>query len=315
MQPLILACSSSLRTGVQHVLEDLEKPPKSHTRLSTILDNQGGRYRTDDVMFSVYTGVAFHGMSTNWRGISTAISFDSPPGSARSNNSSVREGYWSGGSSKRLMQGGLVAVVFKSGHHASVHLALISGLADSLTSSAKKSRDRVSTSLTFFDAAADDKVLERIHRSAGGSGECVLILEAPVMFEAVRPFLEALRSEPQLVPFSRYLTHLVSDQQIPEVNPPTYATHPDFTFDLSSLLKKDATTGSQLFQLVATDPASVEMARERLREDSFLDPSQGSALIDCLIRELALVQGPPGTGKSVSRAQSIRIPPRSQSCI
>ena len=295
---MLIHASAPLRVAVQRVLEDLGKPQKTDTQLRKILSNQGGRYRTDEAMFSIYTGIAFHGMSTNWRGLSVAISFDAPPGSARSTTASAREAYWSGGSGKRLMQGGLVAIVFKTGQNASIHLATVSGSAESMAASAKKDKKRVSTSLTFFDAEADDKVLERIHRSSI-SGERILMLEAPVMFEAIRPFLEALRTEPQLVPFSRYLVHLPSNQRIPAVDPPIYSMRPNFKFDLSSLLKKDSTAGPQTLQLVVTDPISIETARERLLEDSFLDPSQCTALVDCLIRELALVQGPPGTGKSV----------------
>ena len=297
---MLIHASAPLRVAVQRVLEDLGKPQKTDTQLRKILSNQGGRYRTDEVMFSIYTGIAFHGMSTNWRGLSVAISFDAPPGSARSTTASAREAYWSGGSGKRLMQGGLVAIVFKTGQNASIHLATVSGSAESMAASAKKDKKRVSTSLTFFDAEADDKVLERIHRSSISGGERILMLEAPVMFEAIRPFLEALRTEPQLVPFGRYLVHLPSDQRIPDVDPPIYAMRPNFTFDLDSLLKQDSTASPQTLQLVVTDPTSIETARERLREDSFLDPSQCTALVDCLIRELALVQGPPGTGKSVS---------------
>lgn len=117
-----------------------------------------------------------------------------------------------------------------------------------------------------------------------------LLIEATVMFAAVRPFLEALRVEPTSVPFMRYLVHRPPGTlSTMPIEPPGYATLPDFTFQLGSLFGADA--GIDDLKLSVTDAESVRTARELLRAESCLDPSQADAVIDALTREVALIQG------------------------
>lgn len=42
--------------------------------------------------------------------------------------------------------------------------------------------------------------------------------------------------------------------------------------------------------LVASDPASIESARDILKRSSVLDPSQADATVDALTRELSLIR-------------------------
>jgi hypothetical protein len=110
------------------------------------------------------------------------------------------------------------------------------------------------------------------------------------MFEAIRPFLQALQTEPEDVPFSRYLVHQPLDQlRTIDLQPPQYTRLPNFKFQLSSLFDKEAEIDD--FSLSVTDQESVQRARILLRERSRLDPSQADAVVDSLTREVALIQG------------------------
>ncbi|KZV95021.1 P-loop containing nucleoside triphosphate hydrolase protein [Exidia glandulosa HHB12029] len=298
--------TAPLRTAVQTVLDDLEKPAREQTQLSKILKNNGGRYRTDSVMFSVYTNVAFVDLKAERRGIATALQFDAPPGSARASSANARENFWKTSGGKRLMPGGLVALLWKTATGTTIHLGLISSSLDDIAKSGRSANGRVVTRVVFFDTTTDMRVLEELH-SGYGAGDIKLMLEAPVMYESVRPFLEALRAEPARVPFAQYLVHRV-DGSIPPVAPPAYATKPGFVFNLSSLLNPPEDGGvPERLRLNAADAASVQVVRTRLREDSYLDPSQSDALVDSLVREIAMIQGPPGTGKSFIGVQLLRV--------
>ncbi|KAH7108419.1 P-loop containing nucleoside triphosphate hydrolase protein [Auriculariales sp. MPI-PUGE-AT-0066] len=288
--------TASLRVAVQQVLNDLNVRPRHETQLAKLLKNKGGRYRTEEVIFSIYTGVSFTGMNSGWRGLSAAVTFDAPPGTARSSSGSARENYWSSGASKRLMQGGLVAIIFIAGEDIVIHLATISGSAKETAASAKADKNRVRTSLSFSTRMRQ--------RTPERNNEQVLMLEAPVLFESIRPFLEALRSEPTMFPFDQYLVH---GQQPPEMIPPAYSLRPGFRFNLSSLLKPDEHASQGSLTLSVTDPASVVFSREQLQARSFLDPSQSTALVDCLTRSVGMIQGPPGTGKTFLGIQLLRV--------
>ncbi|OBZ70961.1 hypothetical protein A0H81_09027 [Grifola frondosa] len=87
--------------------------------------------------------------------------------------------------------------------------------------------------------------------------------------------------------------------------PPAYALLPSFTFELSSLFPPEA--GIDNLKLSVQDPQSVEAARDALRKNSRLDPSQADSVIEALTRELVLIQGPPGTGKSYTGVELLRV--------
>ena len=312
--------SRSLRTSVQLVHDDLHDF-EAKTRLHEIIKAKGGKYRRhgdaqDTIMFNVYTNVTFSSLrpDSDRGGLVVKLSFDSPPGRARSISSRARTMFWEGLSGKRMMQGGLVALIWKSGQNVDVHLGILASSVQDLIDSAKASQNRLFVRVAFFDPAVELRILHLLRRhSALDDHDTILLLEAPVMFEAIRPFLEALRVEPEYVPFPQYLVH-----QPPgffssfELKPPQYARIPGFSYQLASLFPMDADVED--LKLDPNDPSSIACARRKLR-CSRLDESQADALVDVLTREVALVQGyvahhldvfyrpfitpisPPGTGK------------------
>jgi len=239
-------------------------------------------------MFNVYTNVKFSSLVPDRRGISLSLSIDAPPGRARSAQSRVRANYWDTVGKKRLMQGGLVALVWKSGTNIDVNLGIIASSLRDLTDSAKRHNERLDLRVVFFDSNIELRILEILKRPGEGN-RTVLLLESPVMFEAIRPFLEALRVEPESVPFAKYLVHHApAIFKTLKINPPRYALMPGFSYELSSLFPEEA--GVQELRMIVTNPNSVEAARQELRR-SRLDPSQADAIVDALTRELSLIQG------------------------
>jgi hypothetical protein len=246
----------------------------------------------DSLMFNLYTGVQFRSLVPDWKGISSSLFIDTPPGRARSNDSGMRASFWEGMSGKRLFQGGLIALIWQSGKYVSVHLGVIVNNAEELTEHARRDPDSVKLRIVFFDTKLELRIFQEL-KNPHSSGENIkLLLESPVMFEAIRPFLEALKVEPELVPFSRYLVHRpLGFFKTCTINPPRYATMPTFEFDLSCLFPDGTETGDRDLTLSVTDPRSVKYVRAELRRHSRLDPSQADAVVDALTRELALIQG------------------------
>ena len=183
-----------------------------------------------------------------------------------------------------------MALVWKRGQDISVHLGTLATSVRDIIESAKASPDRVIARVAFFDPEVEIRILHSVKRATRPPGHVKLLVEAPVLFEAIRPFLEALRREPETVPFSRYLplrppgfyTRL-------QINPPAYATTPGFRYNLSSLFLEQAPDHN--LYLSVSDPASVNSAREALREGSRLDASQADAIVDALTREICMIQG------------------------
>ncbi|KAJ7200706.1 hypothetical protein C8J57DRAFT_1413236 [Mycena rebaudengoi] len=304
--------TAPLRTSVQLVYEDLQSTaPK--TTLSQLIEQRGGKYRGhveghDQVMFNVYTNIEFSPLSPDWRGLSVGLTVDSPPGRARQPQAKVRAAFWEGMSGKRLMQGGLVALVWKTGNTIDVHLGILASSLKSLVDSAKEvtGSSRVSVRVVFFDPAVEIRILNSLKHHHGSQLGTRVLVEAPVMFEAIRPFLEALRAEPESLPFAQYLVHRPRGVLAAmEISPPRYALVPGFTYQLASLFPPEAGIGD--LKLNVTDPASVEFARGQLKTSSRLDPSQCEAVVDTLTREVSLIQGPPGTGKSYTGVEILRV--------
>ncbi|KAF8813222.1 P-loop containing nucleoside triphosphate hydrolase protein, partial [Phlegmacium glaucopus] len=209
-------------------------------------------------------------------------------------------------SGKRLFQGGLIALIWESGGDVSVHLGTIASSTRDLSDYVKQDKEHVKFGVVFFDPSLELKILQELrnpHTSAKGTK---ILVESPVMFEAIRPFLEALRTEPEDVPFSRYLV-LQPHERLAScaLEAPRYARLPKFQFRLDSLFHEDA--GVENLMLSVADPVSIDCARRTLRSKSRLDPSQADAVIDTLTREVALIQGPPGTGKSFTGVEIIRV--------
>jgi len=287
--------SAPLRKAVQLVHDDLTSAQRQKTRLSDLLKSKGGKYRgqgdmQDSLMFNVYTGVKFSSLVPDWKGISSSIIIDTPPGRARSNNSKMRASFWEGMSGKRLFQGGLIALIWQSGKDIAVHLGVIANSAKELVDHAKRDPDSVKLRIVFFDTKLELRILQEFRNPQPSRGDTKLLVESPVMFEAIRPFLEALKVEPELVPFSRYLVHHPPGSlKTCRIDPPRYATMPSFEFNLSCLFPKDTEVEDMTLSL--HNSQSIDIVRAELRRNSRLDPSQADAVVDALTREVALIQG------------------------
>ncbi|KAG8904211.1 hypothetical protein FRC01_008831, partial [Tulasnella sp. 417] len=131
------------------------------------------------------------------------------------------------------------------------------------------------------------------------------LIEAPILFESIRPFLETLKSRPPTsIPFSRYIAHRDDgDLTSVTIHPPAYAT-PRFKFNLNCLFDYPPPVK---VSLRPHSKSSAQRAREALKAGSRLDPSQADAMINALTSELALIQGPPGTGKSFTGVELLRV--------
>jgi len=259
-----------------------------------ILSNRGGRYHgllddSNTIIFSVYTNVHFGDISPDRRGLTSSLIFDTPPGVARNSEKSQRESFWKRMNGKRLTPGGLVALIWKTFDSVSIYLGIIANSVPEFLNTVKESETQLAIRVAFFDRNVESRILQWYQTGDTSPGETRLLIEAPVLYEAVRPFLEALQVDSTSVPFSEYL---VSRNDVPSVTPPRFTTAPNFRWNLSALLRDE-----QDFHLDVKDPVSISNARQILREESTLDPSQAEALVDSLTRELSLIQGPPGTGK------------------
>jgi len=239
-------------------------------------------------MFNVYTNVTFSSLCPDRRGLAVHLSLDSPPGRARSTDPKARAKFWEGLSGKRMMQGGLIALVWKRGPNVDVHLGTQASSVRDLVDSAKANQDRISVRVVFFDPAVELRILHTL-RKHSALDDTILLVEAPVMFEAIRPFLEALRVEPESVPFAQCLVHRpLGFFSSFELKPPQYARIPGFSYQLASLFPIDA--GVEDLKLDPNDPISIACARQELQR-SRLDTSQADAVVDALTREVTLIQG------------------------
>ncbi len=244
-------------------------------------------------MFNVYTGVKFHSMTPDHRGISVNISFDTPPGRARQSSGHARSVFWESMGGKRMMQGGLIAPVWSQTNaqlDVDVHLGTIASSSKEIADSAKQREDRVSSRI-IFDPEVDVRILNVLKHSFAADDEIVLV-EAPVMYEAIRPFLEGLTTEPEIIPFKEYLVHRPQGYfNSHDVRPLQYATLPQFRYRLEYLFNADAREAGFELSMAVNDRNSVEIARDELKRGSRLDPSQVDAVLSALTREVALVQG------------------------
>jgi len=251
----------------------------------------------DSIFFSVYTNVEVGVITAGGRGISVTLSFDTPPGKGRSKKVAEREAHWKSVGRKRLNNGGFVALIWDK-HE--IHLGLITTYTDELIDSSKASENRLSIGVSFFGSEIEHRALAKGLTQTGKQNRAPitphLLLELPIIYEAFRPFLEALKVEPTSIPFSRYLKQ-EEDNALSNVtiDPPEYTTQPNFSWDLSTLFDPPLTG----LGMRVDSGQSVATAHYYLRngESSRLDPSQADAIVSCLTREVALIQGPPGTGK------------------
>lgn len=240
-------------------------------------------------MFNVYTNVEFLQMTPDRRGISVQVSFSTPPGPASAKKAKDRAAFWEGMSGKRLMQGGLIALVWEERGEIGIHLGILATSVKEVTDFVRSNQDKVVARIVFFDTSIQLRILQMLRGDRRSSAGTKLLVESPVMFEAIRPVLEALRVEPESLPFNSYLFHRPPNFfDANPILPPTYARRPGFEYQLAPFFSSQS--GVTDFKLSANDPNSIARAREALRH-SRLDPSQADAVVDTLIREVALIQG------------------------
>ena len=247
----------------------------------------------------MYTNAEFLTIAPSQRGLTVGIAVDAPPGRARAPQAKSRAAFWESMSSKRLMQGGLVALVWQRGGTTEVHLGTVASQLKDLTDSSKQKADRVDIRISFFSPEVELRILQELRIPVSERRSTKLLIEATVMFESIRPFLEALRVDPENVPFGRYLVHRPLEfYRTLHISPPAYARMPGFSFQLSSLFPPEADIED--LKLNVNDPASVDTARDVLKRSSRLDPSQADAIVDALTRELCLIQGCVTSGLIIS---------------
>jgi hypothetical protein len=279
------------------VLSDLKQPANKKTLLRTIIQKGGGMYKTargsqDSVIFNIYTDVTFSKMSCHPRhGLSVELSIDSPPGKGREKSAEKRSAYWDMVGKKRLQKGGLVGFLWNesiNAEEAKIYLGIVTSSLEDLKSSAKNSPDRITIRVVFFDSELEHRIVRSLQEQRGTASGRSLLIEAPVMYESIRPFLETLKcAEPSSIPFAQYLSHPeTGDLRGVRVGLPKYARRPGYEFNLSSLFGPHTQ-----YSFRPSDNDAVSAAREKVKKETQLDPSQADALIDTLVSEVRLVQG------------------------
>lgn len=298
-----------MRTAVQLLIADIQAPKHEHTNLKGILAKKGGYYKTvtnrESVMFPVYTNFAFTPHTLDRRGVSCGVSFDAPPfQGARSKRAAERYTYWQSAGKKRLMQGSLVTLVWSvSPSDTKSYIGIVTSSAEELATSARSAEEpmRLAIKISFIDPEAEGRILDDLKHRAGGRNpnETRILTECPIMYESIRPFLQALRVTPSLVPFERYLAHPDSGTlKDVKIEAPLYSTLPGVELELASLFRSDS--GVQSWKLNTTDQESIAAARAALNSpyrldqtlpSSVLDPSQVDAVLGALTSEVSLTQG------------------------
>ena len=171
--------------------QDLLSERPAETLLAPLKKSKGGRYKyqdnTDSIMFSVYTGIEFGQVSVDSRrGLVVELLLDAPPGSARHERPTQRAAYWSGTGKKRLMNGGLVALLWATeGKKVDVHIASIAITNERLAEGSKARKDRLPIKVQFFDATVNIKILDYLRLKDRPRGERILV-ESGVLYESVR---------------------------------------------------------------------------------------------------------------------------------
>ena len=279
---------------MQRVLQDLTQ---KRSELHKIFREKGGRYKTTlnyhtSIRFNVYTGVEFSKLTVNPRGLIINVHCDTPPGRARDTSSHKRAEYWKSLHGKRLLYGSLVALVWtvQSGPPR-IYLGTIATSPDDLSKGAGRNSQRLTFSISFFDPILEQHVLNQSLDHIPKPTRLFLV-EVPVMYDAIHPILRSLQQDPPIECFKQYLPLEIA----PPVHiPPPHSHLPDFKWSLACLLPES----KQRFTFDSHHQDSIYEAIATLRNDSALDLTQATAVVEALSRELSLIQGPPGTGKVI----------------
>ncbi|CAG7854327.1 NFX1-type zinc finger-containing protein 1 [Serendipita indica DSM 11827] len=300
---------AALRVVLQSITHNIHNPAPNNA-LETLLASEGGKYiahsgGNDSVMVNLYTSVDPIKVVCDKRGISVAMSVATPPGPARATSIERRAEYWRYACRKRLMPGGLVALIWQTGQSVKIYFGLLSSTPDEIQTNARASSESLVIRVRFFDPIVNLKVMDWIQTSSRDRLQTrIFLVESPVMYESIRPFLEGLKREPTSVPFAQILVH----GGHPRVAglPRYIEADPQFSWDLKSLVRLEHPDRPAL-RLNPRDPGSTENARQILCSHSRLDRSQVDAMVDCLTKSFVLIQGPPGTGKSFTGVELMRV--------
>lgn len=300
---------AALRVVLQSITHNIHNPAPNNA-LETLLASEGGKYiahsgGNDSVMVNLYTSVDPIKVVCDKRGISVAMSVATPPGPARATSIERRAEYWRYACRKRLMPGGLVALIWQTGQSVKIYFGLLSSTPDEIQTNARASSESLVIRVRFFDPIVNLKVMDWIQTSSRDRLQTrIFLVESPVMYESIRPFLEGLKREPTSVPFAQILVH----GGHPRVAglPRYIEADPHFSWDLKSLVRLEHPDRPAL-RLNPRDPGSTENARQILCSHSRLDRSQVDAMVDCLTKSFVLIQGPPGTGKSFTGVELMRV--------
>lgn len=108
-----------------------------------------------------------------------------------------------------------------------------------------------------------------LKRKGARSSDIRVLLESPVLYEAVRPFLEAIQQiDPVTLPLAEYIRHGSLENRA--IGLPEYARRPDFTWNLKTLLDPAQEEVVECIMDPA-NPSSVEAARQVLHAHGKLD--------------------------------------------
>ncbi|KAI0505882.1 hypothetical protein F5B22DRAFT_626229 [Xylaria bambusicola] len=140
----------------------------------------------------------------------------------------------------------------------------------------------------------------RWYRNVGPNHPKYLVEFPGVLLAAFQHTLVALQrmSKVPHVPFIDLIAPGNQKTGMVDIPPPHYATKAGFYFDLECLV---------------TDGTKLRLSHDQylnhrtLMKHSTLDETQSLALINSLLRGLALIQGPPGTGKSYTGEKIIKV--------
>ena len=279
---------------MQQVLRDLTR----RSELEKMFREKGGRYKLTSSRFNVYTGVIFSKLTASTRGLTINVQCDTPPGRARDGSPNKRAEYWKSLHGKRLLHGGLVALVWAVQSdeprvylgQPCVYLGTIATSPDDLSKGARRNSQHLMFSISFFDPGLEQRVLDQMPNRIPKHHRLFLV-EVPVMYDAIYPVLRSLQQDPPIECFKQYLPLGIAPSV--HISPPSYSRPSDFKWNLACLLPESEGP----FTFDSHHQTSVREAIAVLRDSRALDVTQATAVVEALSRELSLVQGPPGTGK------------------
>jgi len=291
-----------LRDAVRDLLEMIQR--QGHSQ-------QTGRRDRNNLFTYIYQDVEPVGASFEQRhGLELSVRFPQP----RSITRQKRRDWWT--QSRRLQPGALVCIISQDGSVLFCVVAETTVISDDRKSKVKQSDDNteqntrsladddefsyVQINLADFRDKNSLKQALRWYQDIGPKHQRSLVEFPGVLLASFQHTLEALQSMSKSpnVPFVDLIAPSTPSAGIVDVPPPLYATKPGFYFDLECLGKSG--TELKFFPTQYLNPST-------LTENSTLDETQSSALLNSLSRSLALVQGPPGTGKSYTGEKIIKV--------